>query len=270
MNRIYTTIMLLIAAVVPVQAQRLDGCVAQKDTQLPLTLVGASSREAMDRGLQDSGVVLTRGALAAALGSPKPDVRSLAAMKLGEIGKKDDLAPLMQAWLAETDTCTKVAMLQDITQHPGGQPWVTPFQTCNESAAPLVKLTVEQVDALGAGPTVRISARNQTQQTIAFAKNTPPELFSVTVLDPIGVQAKVMKGKEWMYDPTYRIGGVLIGRSPAFVPLPPQQDVPLWDWKVGEDFDMSAPGTYRVSLGGWFAYLNTTICSNVAAVIAGK
>jgi len=123
-----------------------------------MTLIGAS-REATDKGLLDSGVALTREALTIALGDPRPDVRSLAALKLGEIGKQADMAPLMQALIEEKDDCTEFAMrdgLQslvpglayDARQHPGGQPWITPFQPCKASEPALVTLTVEQVTAL--------------------------------------------------------------------------------------------------------------------------
>jgi hypothetical protein len=40
----------------------------------------------------------------------------------------------------------------------------------------------------------------------------------------------------------------------------------IFTWHLDEDFDLSAPGTYKVSLGGSFPYLNTTVCSNVAEV----
>jgi hypothetical protein len=50
-----------------------------------------------------------------------------------------------------------------------------------------------------------------------------------------------------------------------FIPLPPQKDV-TWDWRVGQDFDMSAPGIYSVSLGAKLDYLDAAVCSNTAYV----
>jgi hypothetical protein len=55
-----------------------------------------------------------------------------------------------------------------------------------------------------------------------------------------------------------------------FVPLPPHENVSLWTWKVGDDFSMSEPGTYKVSLGGNIAYLGTTVCSNIVDVNVGN
>jgi hypothetical protein len=64
----------------------------------------------------------------------------------------------------------------------------------------------------------------------------------------------------------YKPGGVLLENGSIFVALPPNENVRIWTWSVGDDFDMSAPGTYRVSLGGRIGYLNTTACSNTALV----
>ena len=103
-------------------------------------------------------------------------------------------------------------------------------------------------------------------QTLAFVKAPPPQLYSVTVLDQMGTPAKVAKGRGPMFEPAHDIS-VLIGHSPMFLALPPQQDAAVWTWKVGEDFDLSAPGTYYVSMGGRIAHLDTTICSNTAEVV---
>ncbi|MGA3261107.1 MAG: hypothetical protein ABSE35_19660 [Bryobacteraceae bacterium] len=56
---------------------------------------------------------------------------------------------------------------------------------------------------------------------------------------------------------------------PALVPLLPNEEISSM-WKVGEDFDMSAPGVYRVSLGGPLEYLNTTVCSNTIDVTVDR
>ncbi len=210
-----------------------------------------------------------------ALGDLRADVRSVAALKLAqEVGSGADFAPIFQAWQAENDTCTKVGMSValsglvsgiDPKQHPGGQPRVTPFQPCAPSDHSLAYLTIEQAtDAKVPGPTIRISVRNQTSQTLAFVKfGSPTELFSVTVMGPTGDRVKVTRGQEWMYEPV-KIGNLsaLIHRfGPSFQPIPPQEEV-SWIWKIGDDFDMSVPGTYLVSFGGRIGYLDTTVCSN--------
>jgi hypothetical protein len=280
MRRIYGTIILLAAGSLPVAAQRLDGC---PEHETPVMFISAVSGETLDRGLRDAGYTLTRDALAIALGDPRAEVRSLAALKLGRDGKKANLASMMQAWLAERDTCTEAMMhlglstlvsllARDAELHPGGQWRVTPFQACTASQPPLVSLAIEQVtDPLHAGPAVRITARNETAETLAFAKTaTPTELFSVTVLGPTGAPTKVPEGQERLYQPIGRdLGLAFHDHSPMFVPLPPQEDV-SWIWRIGDDFDMSAPGTYRVSFGGRIAYLDTTACSNTASVIVEK
>lgn len=279
MNRIHATILLLAAGSLPVQAQRLDGCPAVWTAFSSLT---APSGEAVDRGLRDSGVGLTRDVVTIALRDPRAEVRSLAALKFVGTAKRADLAPLMRAWLEENDPCTKgiidmvlsifVGGLSfDASQHPGGQPWITPFQACTASEPPTVTLKVEQATVPGsASATVRISARNWTQQTVPFVGAiAPQQLFSVTVLGPDGAPAKVAKGQESMYEPVRNIAS-LSGHGPTWVPLPPLEDVSIWTWRIGDDFDMSAPGTYRVSLGGRIGYLDTTVCSNTALVTVGK
>lgn len=280
MNRIYGTIILLAAGSLPITAQRLDGC---PEHETPVRQISAVSGDALDRGLQDAGYTLTRDALALALGDQRAEVRSLAALKLGTDGKRANLAPMMQAWLAEKDTCTKALMhlglqslvfllAQDAKQHPGGQWRVTPFQPCAASVPPLVSLTIEQTtDRWYAGVAVRISARNQTPQTLAFLKTpSPTELFSVTVLGPTGERVKVTKGQERLYEPVGRDLGLAIhDHSPMFVPIPPEEEV-SWIWRIGDDFDMSALGTYRVSFGGRIDYLDTTVCSNTVSVTVEK
>jgi hypothetical protein len=119
----------------------------------------------------------------------------------------------------------------------------------------------------GAGPAVRIVLRNHTAQVIPFLRDPPASLFSVTVLDPTGAHAKIAKGEEWKFGPLDR---TIFGHGPVWLPLPPEEDVVLWTWRVAEDFDMSMPGSYRVSMGGTFAFLDTAMCSNTANVIVGK
>jgi hypothetical protein len=204
-------------------------------------------------------------------------------LKLGEGGTKADLPPLMQAWTAEQDECTRSLMFlalqrlvsnlsYDVSQHPGHQEWLTPFQACAAPERPMVSLTLEQVTGPTITiPTVRISGRNQTQRVLPFVgASSPEQLFSVTVLDPSGAPAKSIKGRESMYEPwSHNLGGGF-GRAPIWVPLPPGEEVAMGMWKVGDDFDLSAPGTYRVSLGARIGYLDTTVCSNTVEVKVGN
>jgi hypothetical protein len=276
MNQIHLSIMLLALSAVPIRAQRMDGCPAREGSSFSV------SSGLLDYGLQRSGVNSTREALTLALEDPRPEIRSLAALKLAHTSwTKADLAALMRAWLSETDTCTKDRMdfalqiimpgvVYDPTQHPGHQPWVTPFQACTASEPPVLTLAAEQANGLGVtGPAVRLSLRNQTQQAVAFVGAPTEELFSVTVLRPSGAPAAVLKGVEWMFEPSSKSHKPQVGREPTFAPIPPQ-GVSSWIWNVGNTFDMSEPGVYHVSLGGRITYLDTTICSNMAEVKVGN
>jgi hypothetical protein len=245
---------LIAAGSVPLVAQRFDGC---GSSQSPST-------ETRDRGLRDAGYSLTRDSLVSALSDRRPDVRSVAAQKLAEIGARSAFAPIMQASITEEDGCTVGAMNGVLTRlmrgiawdtklHPGGQYRVTPFQACTQSDRPIISLSIEQTtDPYFSGPAVRISFRNQTPQTLAFVKTlSPMDLFSATVLSPTGEHAKVTSGKEWMYEPLVHSDTFHHSDSfrLAFQPLPPNEDV-SWIWRIGDDFDMSVPGMYRVSFGG--------------------
>ena len=286
MGRVHLTITLLIAGSLPIAAQRLDGCAAG-DGPSSFT----ATREIVDGGLQGSGVALTREALTVALQDPKADIRSLAALRLAYDGAtiaqeeswdKAALSALMRAWAAESDPCTKRRMnmalnmympviVNDRSQHPGYQPWIAPFQPCTADEPPVLTLTVEQATVSPTSPpTVRISIQNQTQEPLPFVRGgAPEELFSVTVIGPSGDPAKVAKGREGLFEPLAISHLVRMGSEPLFFPLPPKEPQ-QWIWKVGDDFDMSEPGTYRISLGGRLAYLDTTVCSNTAEVIIGS
>jgi hypothetical protein len=272
MRGIYATIVLL-AASRPVAAQRLDGCVNHGEPGAKGVSQSVSSED-RDRGLQEAGYLLTRDSLEAALYDRQADLRSVAAQKLAEIGGKVELAPIMQAWLAERDGCTEAGISMalsrlagglawDKQRHPDGQRRVTPFQACTPSR-PIISLNIQQTtDRYFSGAAVRVSFRNQTSQTLAFVKTASPmDLFSATVLGPGGERAKVTAGKEWMYKPLVHSGSFHpAGIQLIFQPLPPNEDV-SWIWRIGEDFDMSVPGTYQVSFGGRIDYLDTTVCSN--------
>jgi hypothetical protein len=239
-----------------------------------------ASREIRERALKEAGYPLTRQSILAAFQDKRADVRMFAVLELNEFGKKEDLGPALQVWSAEPDHCAKAAMnfalsflvsdlTQDVSQHPQGQPRVALSKLCVASIPATVSLTLHQVSQAGfSGPILEVAARNQTPRMLAFVwSGDPGELFSVTALDPNGQPARVAKGKEWRYQPKGPgVEGLIADSHRIFVPLPPQEDVVLSTWRIGEDFDMSSPGTYSVSLGGRLDYLDTTVCSNTAKV----
>lgn len=284
MYRVHIVAMLLVTISFPTAAQRLDGCV---DYSTP-GVKGAGlvvTREARDHGLQDAGYSLTQNSLFSALDDRRPDVRSAAAQRLAEVGGKVELDAILHAWLTEKDGCSRNTMVSalsellyriawDPAKHPGGQWRITPFQSCSPSRNPLVSLMIERAASgnLALGPEVRISMRNETPKTLAFARTESPEaLFSVTVIGPGGEPAKITKGQEWMYAPVRRdnLGAFMGGFRVTLQPLAPGEDVP-WIWRIANDFDMSVPGTYRVSFGGRIDYLDTTICSNTLFLTVQK
>lgn len=210
--------------------------------------------------------------LLTALGDPRPEVRLLAAQMLSQSGDKSAVGPLTDAWNNETGPCAKAALEQrisflvgrlslDPSEHTDGRKWIAPFQSCSASGSQPVKLTVEP--EAGPSPVVRLVARNLTPATVFLAQAPPQELYSVSVFDPSGAPARIAAGREAMYRPA-PTSKVPVA-SPATIALAPQQEVTVWTWRVGEDFDMSAHGTYTVQLGGRIDYLDTTVCSNIAA-----
>jgi hypothetical protein len=261
--------------------------------QTPTVCEGTDSHAssvAHDQQLREAGYALSRNSLAQALGDHDPDVRWLAAEELAERFGQAELAALTQTWVVEKDFCAAgrmyvilVRLMQrvawDTAQHPGGQPRVTPFRTCAASAQPLVSMTIERVaDPFYGGPAIEIRLRNQTAQPVPFAKTiSPTEIVSATVLDPTGAHARVTTGQEWMYAPLQRSNvandGSYRSRSGSFNlsfrALQPNEDV-SWIWRIGDDFDLSLPGTYAVSLGGRIDYLDTTFCSNTLSVTVEK
>jgi hypothetical protein len=262
----------------PLAAQRLDGCVTSED-----------SRDDLDRSLRDAGYYLTPDSLAWALSDPRAAVRSAVAQKIVEGADwKAGLAPLLRAFLAEEDLCAEGSMHLALTglmrrlawdpkQHPGHQQRVTPFQPCTPSGRQVMSVTIEQTrDQYYSGPAIQITYRNLTTQTLAFAKTVSPmDLFPVTVLSPGGEHASVTPEMEWLYEPIrpQDPGGPIVRHGNSyrlvFAPLPPAEDV-SWIWRIGEDFDLSGPGNYRVSFGGRIDYLDTTVCSNTALVTVDK
>jgi len=285
-NRKCLLIALLALGSVTMRAQRLDGCAADNG---PSSF--SATREVVDGGLQRSGVTVTREGLTLALQDPKADIRSLAALRLAYDGATvahdrswdtAALSALVRAWAAESDPCTKARMnmalnmfapvvVDERPRQPGYQPWITPFQPCKASEPPVLTLAVEQATSPSNSiPAVRVSIQNQTPETVAFIGGlAPEELFSVTVLGPSGDHAKAAKGRERLFEPLANSHLPRFGNGPLFLPLPPNEPQ-QWVWRVGEDFDMSEPGTYRVSLGATLPYLDTTVCSNTAEVVVGK
>jgi hypothetical protein len=270
--------MVLVAGSLPMAAQRLDGCPEVYD---PFSSGTAPSGKALDQALRGAGVGLTRDVLTIALLDPRADIRSLAALKLSVADNELEVSPLLKAWASEKDPCTKGiigrsistvvgSLAWDRAQHPGDQPRIAPFQTYTPSPSPLVTLTVEQETRyLNSTPTVRITARNQTPLPIAFAwARDPQALFSATVTDPTGAPARIPRGLQWNYQPVGDLSGVFT-HSPFGLILVPHEE-PSWAWRIGDDFDMSTPGTYHVSLSGNLGYLYTTVCSNTAEVKVGN
>jgi hypothetical protein len=279
MNR-YIFMMLLVVLPLRVLAQRLDGC---PTPEMPATAINMPSHDALEGVLKQLGVGLTAADLAAGLDNPRPDTRSLSALRLAETANGPNLALLMKTWLAEQDDCSKWIMYHAVTMvvrslsydpalHPSGQLWVKPFQPCKPLADPLVTLRLEDVSGPSFnGPTIRVVGRNQTPETIPFVGGwSPQELLSATVLSPSGEHAEIPVRLEAMYRPLRSTDGVLTTHGRVFVPLSPHEEHSLWNWKVGDDFDMSSPGAYRISLGGRMAYLGTTVCSNTLEVNVGN
>jgi len=280
MKRLIEIGVILIAAAACAAAQRLDGC----ETITGVGTVRGKSQETLDNNLRQAGYTFTKESLLSALRDPRPDVRGLAAGKLSETGDAPSLNALAEALSIEGETCAHfeigfaIGMLgQDLfltsgKQHPGGQPFVTPFQPCTPSDPPVLTLAIEQDPSslTGAnGPLIHVSARNVSGRLLPFVWASPPGyLFSVTLLEPGGGKAPIPKDREWVYHPLQpdRLVG---GHGPIGKALKPGDEA-TWDWRPGNDFDMSTPGTYRLSLGGPIEYLSTSACSNTIDVIVGK
>ena len=279
MIRAWTAIIIVAAALPQAEAERLDGC-TPPTSEGTLAHVRVVSSETGALALRGAGYTPTKEALASALTDPRPEVRSPAAQQLVAGWQIEVLDMVLQAWLSETDTCTKAVMkfaaneladylASDISQLPAGQLLVKPFQACTQSGTPVIALRLDDVSSSWGRTMVLVSVRNLTPQPLAFVgTRSPEELFSVTVLDPAGAHAKIPESQQSLYDPpAARPGprGGLVGNGPMLLPLMPQEKF-SWTWNVSNDFDMSAPGIYRVSMGARIPYLNTTVCSNVADV----
>src|SRR5580704_14415728 len=106
MNR-YTCMMLLVLGPLRVMAQRLDGCPAPG---MPPSTLYMLSGGALGEGLRQLAVGSGFYELIAGLNDPRPDARSLSALKLAETANRDTLSTLMKAWLAEQDEWTERLM----------------------------------------------------------------------------------------------------------------------------------------------------------------
>jgi hypothetical protein len=278
MNRFFKIGVILMAAAVWAGAQRLDDCQTETTSaDGSPQLYHSKPAETLDRNLLGAGYRFTKVSLLSGLHDPRPDVRSLAAAKLSEIGETSSVTALAEALATEKDGCARGAMGFAIgflaeRKHAGGQWNVAPFQSCTPSQPPVLTLAIEQEtlrpDA-ASGPVVHISARNVSGRVAPFAWTlSPGQLFSVTLLEPGGGRARIPKEKELLYHPISEApaGTVAIGgHAPMGMALAPGEEF-SWDWRVASDFDVSTPGTYRLSFGGPLEYLNTTVCSNTIDV----
>jgi len=282
MNRLIKAGVVLMAAAAYAGAQRLDDCQSSTDGQ-PHTFYGQPS-EVLDGNLRAAGYTFTEQSLLSALGDPRADVRSLAASKLGTTSGASSLSALAEALSKEEDSCARFAMgfaigalgqrlfLVSGKQHPGQQRYVTPSQTCTPSEPQVLTLSIEQEPGSsdgGSGPLIHISARNVSGQVVPFVRTgSPAQIFSITLQEPGGGKARIPKEQEWLYHPISELpaGTLAGGHVPVGMALEPGHEA-TWDWRPGSDFNMSAPGTYRLSLGGRIEYLDTTACSNIVDVI---
>jgi len=213
------------------------------------------------------------------LTSPEPTVRALAADKLASIGDREAVPPLAKAWELEGDPCVKT-YLTSALEELVGRNWTegkaigrlgTPLSTlaaadCVPSSPALISIQLQQVPIWDGA--LWVWYRNLTQSPIPFIVIPgPSKLFELRVIGPDGKPAKIQPNKECTFKNCPSAPGhVDIGSGGMMVEeLQPLKDFEEY-WMVGQDFDMSAPGTYQVSLGAKLKYLNTTVCSNVATV----
>ncbi len=251
MNRILIRLAVILAAAASCEgAQRLDGCGA---TPSPDGWVHAPSVETLDRNLERAGYTFTRDSLLSALHDPRPDVRSLAAGKLGRDGETGSIMALVEALRVEKDTCAQGTMelelgmlggslLRASRQHLGGQVRVTPFQACTPSEPPVLALTIEQVPRpayVTLGPVVRVTVRNVSAHVLPFFQTrSPAELLSTSVMNQAGTRARIPPEWGYLYRPLAELSpvkasdtngivltGVLGTTSPLGLALEPNGEV---------------------------------------------
>lgn len=138
MGKIALVISILALSSTGAIAQRTDGCSGQPTANVQSNSIPTGT---VDRSLQAAGYTLSSASLVSALSDIRAGVRSLAALKLREIGGKSDVLPLPRSWAEEKDPCTKAWMsislagLTSRMQHGPErrrfvQARVTPFQPC--------------------------------------------------------------------------------------------------------------------------------------------
>ena len=254
-------------------AQGLSRCAVNEPYSLDL------ANEERDRTLRSKGYTLTQEGLLPGLASPEPTIRAFAADKLATVGDSNAVLPLTKAWESESDPCVKTYLSSALDDLVGrnwtdgkviGRLW-TPLSTlatadCVPSSPALISIQLQQIPIWDRA--LWVWYRNLTQSPIPFIGIPgPSKLFELRVIGPDGKPAKIQPARECAFkDCPSPPGHVDVGSGGmAIQVLHPLKDVEEY-WMVGQDFDMSAPGTYQVSLGAKLKYLNTTVCSNVATV----
>jgi hypothetical protein len=259
----FAILSLLVVIALPLMAQRPNGCSEIPISRMPDIV--------LDQALRKSGQSLNESRLLTALTDSNPSVRSLAAWKLASLGKKNYVPKLIAVWSGETDDCMRISVHEALGEllrriwtddRVDFMHAITPFRRCVPSGREIVSLRVEQMPdppRLDHGPTARVTVQNLTSEALPFLTSRDPvEVFSATALSSSGQPA--------------RLRGCLFtacaegsGYAASFILLQPLEKK-TWVWFLGHDFDMSAAGTYKVSLGAKLEYLETTVCSNIADV----
>jgi hypothetical protein len=267
------------AALVPLAAQRADGC----DDAVQLVHNAGGGRV-----LGAAGYALAETSLISALSDSDPSVRSLAADNLAQRKDRRLIPILMRALSVEKDGCTgehiRLALQPIVQLHwsqrlEAGEP-TSSAQVCASPASALVSLELKQVDPAAwwsyQGLTIEATIRNLSGDPIPYLLSANPrELYTYRVSGPEGRNLDPVPGvdcpnRDCSYTGQLVSSGPIASlydtKSAALTVLRPLEDV-SWYWHVGDDFDMSAPGVYRVSLGAKLGYLDTYVCSNVATVM---
>jgi hypothetical protein len=274
----------LIATAVPMHlaAQRSDGCF----DGAPLNI----AEDVAERVFSKAGYSRTEASLVSALTDPDPSVRSLASDKLASGKDKRLIRVLMGAWSIEKDYCTRGHIeraLQPIlqlhwSQMPGSSASEALQPVCSTPASPLVALELRHITPepywTFQGATLEITIRNLTTETLPYLYGQPRDLYTYRVIGPNGQALQPVPGidcpnrdcserpGQTVESNTSIIHTIYDTKAGGFMALKPQDNGNYWFWKIGEEFDMSQPGMYSVSLGSNLTYLDTNVCSNVVFV----
>lgn len=271
---------IFVAGGTPLSAQRADKCDSGG-----LFDIDHGVREGVLRG---AGYSSAEASLISALTDLDPSVRSFAADELASHKEKRLISLLMHAWSTEQDNCTRAHVgfaLQPLLQlHWSLLPETNASgiaeRMCMPVANPVVALELEQFTPPSGwtyqGPTLKITPRNLTSESVPYLGGVSPRLlYSYRVTGPNGEALRPLAGIDCPDRDCSPGRGPVLSSGPiisphdtkpgSFLALKPGEET-YWFWQVGNEFDMSAPGVYRVSLGAKLEYLNTTVCSNVAAV----